>query len=86
MQFTSAEIRLIALHARLARPLHETVRALAEALPEASPRRILDLAKLATAPEDGVDSPDDDAVVLPDDASGAPALDESAEAPVTPAS
>lgn len=52
MHFTPAEIRLIALHARLARPLHETVRALAEALPEASPRRILELAQFALEPDD----------------------------------
>src|SRR5208337_3231025 len=62
MHFTSAEIRLIALHARLARPLHETVRALAEALPEVAPGRILELAKLALAPDDAsnADGADDD--------------------------
>ena len=84
MHFTSAEIRLIALHARLARPLHETVRALAEALPEASPRRILELAKLAAAPEaapeDSDDATDDDAADALDDSTSAAALDESAEA------
>ncbi len=67
MQFTPAEIRLIALHARLARPLHETVRALAEALPEAPPRRILELARLACDP----DGDDEDAPVTGRAADGA---------------
>ncbi len=93
MHFTSAEIRLIALHARLARPLHETVRALAEALPEVAPGRILELARLALDPDDasGADDDDDDAAdaaddddygdddTTPDDAD-APPPDESAEA------
>jgi hypothetical protein len=51
MHFTAAEARLIAIHARRARPLHETVRALADALPDATPHRILALAQLAIAPD-----------------------------------
>jgi hypothetical protein len=47
MHFSVDEVRLVALHARQARPLHETVRALQEALPELPVHRILDLAKLA---------------------------------------
>jgi Mu-like prophage I protein len=90
MHFTSAEIRLIALHARLARPLHETVRALAEALPEVAPGRILELARLALDPDDasGADGADDDDDAADDDYGdddatvddGAPPPDESAEA------
>jgi Mu-like prophage I protein len=94
MHFTPAEIRLIALHARLARPLHETVRALAEALPEASPRRILELAQFALEPDDAAlndavasdDASDDDRHVDDDaiadnaTATDAPASAESAEA------
>jgi len=85
---------LIALHARLARPLHETVRALAEALPEVAPGRILELAKLALAPDDASNADgadDDDASDAADDDdygdddttdnnAGAPPSDESAEA------
>ena len=61
MHFSSAEIRLIALHARLARPLHETVRALAEALPEVAPGRILELARLALDADPAAQASADDA-------------------------
>lgn len=83
MQFTSAEIRLIALHARLARPLHETVRALAEALPEASPRRVLELAKLASDPEGAADdsaAADDDDDTDADDTLDASEVPDESEA------
>src|SRR5207245_7434513 len=51
MAFTAAETRLIAMMAKKSMPLHETVRALSEALPNVHPHKILDMAKLAVNPE-----------------------------------
>jgi Mu-like prophage I protein len=50
MAFSNEEIRLIALMAKKGKPLHETVKALQDALPNVHPHQILDMAKLACDP------------------------------------
>lgn len=59
MAFTAAEIRLIALMAKKGMPLHQTVKALSEALPNVHPHKILDMAKLAVDAE-AMDAADGD--------------------------
>ncbi len=83
MPFTAAEVRLIAIHAKKRRPLHETVRALQEALPHVHPNKILDMAKMANMPDAMNDAEDGDYdyAADDDDGDGDAAGDQNQESP-----